>query len=590
MTVETFTPAPIYTVAGIGPYAIGHPYTEGSIRAFVTVGGVEVALDAGSISVAPSAAPVAGDLYLSPVAAATHAGRVLRIERDTVAEQGWLGVQGEREKGLEAQLDRLTYVVQELDAVDARTLRTRDPIASFVPEADRHLLFDGTRIVPGVSKAEVEAVPQYAAAAASSAAGAAASSLAAAQSADTAVRATTADASLRLRTIAELEASTRANAGVGAMWQAGYHLYSEAAPSAVDHTETTAGGVKLYGLPIWSQPDRFNVSDKPWVNISNATVPGPKNHLFVRQETATRTDATTVQLQRVVTTDDGHVNPKALRALTVVTGGGGDQIEWAISGEIENSDNTRVAAEGGTAVSGVALKKAANTGVMFGGHFQVKDETGAATVGGIVGIEANIQANGADTNANRIGFDLIARTYQAGAAGEFTAGLRVRNSQTGSGKWLNAVLIQDGAQATPGAIKATNSPGTSVGYGYLDEGSKAFGVRLAGTYGGAAIQIGAGQFLAFENTNNIKMGWDAGALNLSIFNGANKRFSFEPDPTPRMFINNVQVLQERRTGWTAPIGTASRGSFDPASVTLAQLAERVKAIIDDLTAHGLIGS
>lgn len=55
-------------------------------------------------------------------------------------------------------------------------------------------------------------------------------------------------------------------------------------------------------------------------------------------------------------------------------------------------------------------------------------------------------------------------------------------------------------------------------------------------------------------------------------------------------IGGSQVAAARRTGWTAPSGTAARSGFDTASVTTAALAERVKALIDDLTAHGLIGS
>lgn len=58
-------------------------------------------------------------------------------------------------------------------------------------------------------------------------------------------------------------------------------------------------------------------------------------------------------------------------------------------------------------------------------------------------------------------------------------------------------------------------------------------------------------------------------------------------------VNNVQVVAARRTGWSTPTGTPTRTAFDTASVTLAQLAERVKALIDDLHAtagHGLIGT
>lgn len=55
-------------------------------------------------------------------------------------------------------------------------------------------------------------------------------------------------------------------------------------------------------------------------------------------------------------------------------------------------------------------------------------------------------------------------------------------------------------------------------------------------------------------------------------------------------VGGSQVVAARRSGWVVPSGTASRTSFDTASVTTEALAERVKALIDDLAAHGLIGS
>ena len=58
---------------------------------------------------------------------------------------------------------------------------------------------------------------------------------------------------------------------------------------------------------------------------------------------------------------------------------------------------------------------------------------------------------------------------------------------------------------------------------------------------------------------------------------------------PIQFGGN-QVVAGRRTGWSAASGTAARGGFATSTVTIAELAERVKALIDDLTAHGLIGA
>lgn len=53
-------------------------------------------------------------------------------------------------------------------------------------------------------------------------------------------------------------------------------------------------------------------------------------------------------------------------------------------------------------------------------------------------------------------------------------------------------------------------------------------------------------------------------------------------------VNGVQVVSARSTGWAAATGTATRSTFDTATVTLDQLAERVKALTDDLRTHGLI--
>ena len=60
-----------------------------------------------------------------------------------------------------------------------------------------------------------------------------------------------------------------------------------------------------------------------------------------------------------------------------------------------------------------------------------------------------------------------------------------------------------------------------------------------------------------------------------------------------IYVWGSKVVDDRRTGWTTATGTATRTSFATNTVTLPQLAERVKALIDDLHAdagHGLIGS
>jgi hypothetical protein len=55
-------------------------------------------------------------------------------------------------------------------------------------------------------------------------------------------------------------------------------------------------------------------------------------------------------------------------------------------------------------------------------------------------------------------------------------------------------------------------------------------------------------------------------------------------------VDGVKVVGNRITGWAVPGGSASRASFETGTVTVFQLAQRVKALIQDLTDHGLIGS
>lgn len=54
-------------------------------------------------------------------------------------------------------------------------------------------------------------------------------------------------------------------------------------------------------------------------------------------------------------------------------------------------------------------------------------------------------------------------------------------------------------------------------------------------------------------------------------------------------VDGVKVVGNRATGWGAATGASARTAFDTATVTTAQLAQRLKALIDDLVTHGLIG-
>jgi hypothetical protein len=50
------------------------------------------------------------------------------------------------------------------------------------------------------------------------------------------------------------------------------------------------------------------------------------------------------------------------------------------------------------------------------------------------------------------------------------------------------------------------------------------------------------------------------------------------------------VTLARTAGWRAPTGTATPTTFDTRTATTQQVAERLKALIDDLAAKGILGA
>lgn len=83
---------------------------------------------------------------------------------------------------------------------------------------------------------------------------------------------------------------------------------------------------------------------------------------------------------------------------------------------------------------------------------------------------------------------------------------------------------------------------------------------------------------------------DAGVASKTLLTLAHNSGAMNLPNATTLSINSVQALTTRRTGWTAATGTATRSTFATGSVTTAQLAEAVKALIDDLISHGLIGA
>lgn len=132
MTVEAFEPVSEKTIAGVGPYPIGHAYLQGAIRAEVRqTGEVTIVLVDGVDYTLSPVSGDSGDLTLSAAAAAAHAGLRLRIVRHTPLEQGFSG-QTARESGLEEQMDRTVMAVQENDRRFSQVI-SLDQVAAVPP-------------------------------------------------------------------------------------------------------------------------------------------------------------------------------------------------------------------------------------------------------------------------------------------------------------------------------------------------------------------------------------------------------------------------------------------------------------------------
>ena len=157
-----------------------------------------------------------------------------------------------------------------------------------------------------------------------------------------------------------------------------------------------------------------------------------------------------------------------------------------------------------------------------------------------------------------------------------------------------------------GSLRANTTGGSCSAFGY--------GSLLSNTTGSScsAFGYGAGRFQSdgvteISVTNNscffgVNTKGTQNATNENVFcynatgNGSNTVTIGDSNITNNFFrgalsLNGTQVISTRRTGWVAPTGTPTRTTFATSTVTLSQLAETVKALIDDLsTHHGLIGS
>jgi len=187
---------------------------------------------------------------------------------------------------------------------------------------------------------------------------------------------------------------------------------------------------------------------------------------------------------------------------------------------------------------------------------------------------------------------MIARNASAGSSA--IAVSRVRNDANVEGRWLvggsanttavvNAITRSNmveltasgtGLQALLTGTLVAGAPMIFVTGGYNER------MRLldAGLAIGATALVGSERFRAAGGSAAT-----SGATDVLLGGGV-------LDFGTSLRYRGTKVVDSRKTGWAAATGTATRSTFATGTVTTEQLAERVKALLDDLISHGLIGA
>lgn len=246
MTTNSYSPAPIYTISGIGPYDVPHDYTASDeLTVSVVINEIAVALDQADYTVVPDGPTTSGTVFLTAAAATSYDGKTLTITRSSEVDQSWVSLSSTA-VGLEAQLDQMTRAIQESQIQSARSLRVlREAVAPYEPQDGCVPYWDGTlaSFTNGLNYSDLVAGID---------AGNAAS-----DRVDIAFNAISggkwrSDAAAVFNDVALTYAPDQTGTvteGVKIVTQAEGFGYSVADSAATDHHVTTAGGVKLYVLP-----------------------------------------------------------------------------------------------------------------------------------------------------------------------------------------------------------------------------------------------------------------------------------------------------------------------------------------------------
>jgi len=289
--------------------------------------------------------------------------------------------------------------------------------------------------------------------------------------------------------------------------------------------------------------------------------------------------------------------------------------EWDAGGAMFNL-HKRAGDAFGVAITGYAMAYGGE-GDWVGGHFRsrgtiavdagvtgnsvfgswvvsIADPTGGAGyMAGAVGQEINLQNNGDNLSKTRPANVGLYRGHVIKATeGVSSIGCDIITDNT-NGYWLTGIRVRadsilpytnhDAGTTSTEALQIDGGTTTTNRYDVLNANNGYYNY-LINTDGGdyqsdKVVVFGDGHKLLWGKDSikyvNVDSSLDANLMNFSGYN---------------IGINSTKILGSRKTGWGTPSGTSDKTTFATSTVTTEQLAERVKALIDDLRSHGLIGN
>ncbi len=243
----------------------------------------------------------------------------------------------------------------------------------------------------------------------------------------------------------------------------------------------------------------------------------------------------------------------------------------------------------------------------FGGRQQA-DYAGVFYANTVKGLHVtNIQATNVSGNAlDLVNIDGgVVSNIVVREVGGAAISLAAENGNTSARLTISNVNVVNCGKVTSGAIRSAitlvaNGASSLVQICAIDNvvaqsttGNMLYGVQTLGVNGASTgqitdIRIGMAMHIQGASVGAFSPGITLFILDTGKFTG------FAPFNTSQDYeVNGTRVVGGRKSGWGTATGIASRAAFDTSTVTTAQLAQRLKALIDDLHAtagHGLIGT